>query len=277
MYHKTMAANCPLSEVVSMPEMAAGQHDLEEGDQLVLLNAFDVMHKNPDSVLDVFSLDTDVFVLLTGHSHLLPKSTTMIRKKGERIPIYEIHARLGSKRVEAIIGWYAFKGTDNTGSFAGKGALSSVKAFMLADDEMLTAFAAFGQTNDMPDMIVAQMERYVCSLYKTGDVRASSLRELRWALFAQHGKEGQQLPPTMGTLIPHTHRAYYMALVWKTSQRPCPQLPPPTRYYWKTVDDRLKPVYCLNAPAPEALLELRKCNCKTGCIKKSRADAANIN
>ncbi len=32
--------------------------------------------------------------------------------------------------------------------------MSSVKAFMLGDDEMLTAFAAFGQTNDMPDMIV---------------------------------------------------------------------------------------------------------------------------
>ena len=60
-----------------------------------------------------------------------------------------------------------------------------------------------------------------------------------------------------------------MALVWKSSKKPNLQAPNPTRYYWESVDDRLKPVYCVNAPAPEALLELRKCNCKTGCITKS--------
>ena len=38
-----------------------------------------------------------------------------------------------------------------------------------------------------------------------------SLRDLRWALLAQKGKEGQQLPPTLGTLIPNVHRAFYMA------------------------------------------------------------------
>ena len=70
-----------------MPEMAGCQHNLEEGDQLVLLIAFDVMHKNPESVLDVFSVDTDVFVLLLGNFLRLPKSTTFIPKKGERISI----------------------------------------------------------------------------------------------------------------------------------------------------------------------------------------------
>ena len=67
MHHKTIEANVPLSVAVCMPEMEAGGHNLEEGDQLVLLNAFDVMYKNPNATLDVFSVDTDVFVLLTGH------------------------------------------------------------------------------------------------------------------------------------------------------------------------------------------------------------------
>jgi len=43
----------------------------------------------------------------------------------------------------------------------------------------------------------------------------------------------------------------------------------PTCYYWQSEDDRLKPVYCIKAPAPEALLVLRKCNCKTHCTRKS--------
>ena len=51
MYHTNMKANCSLSDVVSMPEMAAGKRSLEDGDQLVILNAF-----------DVFLVDTDFFL-----------------------------------------------------------------------------------------------------------------------------------------------------------------------------------------------------------------------
>ena len=97
MHHTTIEANVPLSVAVCMPEMEAGGHNLEEGDQLVLLNAFDVMYKNPNATLDVFSVDTDVFVLLTGHCIKLPRSTTLIRKKGERISIYETYKKLGHK------------------------------------------------------------------------------------------------------------------------------------------------------------------------------------
>lgn len=63
MHHTTMKANCPLSDNVSTTEMVAGKHNLEEGDQLVPLNAFDVTYKNPNSIFDVFLVDTDVFVL----------------------------------------------------------------------------------------------------------------------------------------------------------------------------------------------------------------------
>ena len=45
-------ANCPLSGIVSMPEMTSGLHHFEESDQLVLLNAFDVMQKNSNTTLD---------------------------------------------------------------------------------------------------------------------------------------------------------------------------------------------------------------------------------
>ena len=59
-----------------------------------------------------------------------------------------------------------------------------------------------------------------------------------------------------------------MALVWKLSNTPCPQLPSPTDYSWESINGRLKPIFCLNAPAPKVLLELRKCNCKTDCKKE---------
>ena len=268
-YHDKMEANCPLSDIISIPEMIAGQHSIEEGDQLVLLNAVDVMHKDPETMLDVFSLDTDVFVLLTGHFQLIPPSTTVVRKLGERISIKESYTKLGPKRSSALIGWYIFKGSDNTGSFAGKGVACHFRALLQADDGILDGFSKFGTTPEIPHWIYEQMERYICLLYKIGSITTDNVAELRWILFAQKNKEGQQLPPTTGTLIPHTSRAYYMALVWKMSTVPKPEIPPATNYYWKSVEGKLRPVYCTNLPAPEALLILQKCNCQTGCNRKS--------
>jgi len=98
MHHTLMKSNGNLSDIVSMSEMTAGHHNLEEGDQLVLLNAIDVMHKDKNAKLDVFSVDTDVLVLLTGTYPLLPPMTCLLRKKGERIPIWESYHKLGRER-----------------------------------------------------------------------------------------------------------------------------------------------------------------------------------
>ena len=54
-------ANCPLSDIVSMPETTSGLHQFEESDQLVLLNAFDVMHKNSNTTRIFLPVGTNVF------------------------------------------------------------------------------------------------------------------------------------------------------------------------------------------------------------------------
>ena len=248
---------------------STGKHNLEEGDQLVILNALDVMYKNQQSILDIFSVDTDVFALLTAHFSLIPQSTTLIRRGGEQIRIQESYMKLGRKRAEALLGWYAFTGTDSTGSFADKRVACHFKAFLQADDEMLDAFATFRLLSSIPPWIHRQMEKYVCLLYNIGNISSDEVPELRWMLFAQKSKECQQLPPILGTLVSHTSRAYFMVLVWRSSTEPCPLVLPTTDYFWELVDGSLKPVFCTESPAPEALLELRKCNCETDCQRNS--------
>ena len=267
MYDTVIEANCHLSNVVSMPEMTEGSHCLEEGDQLVLLNAVDIKHKAENAKLDIYSVDTDVFVLLTASYPLLPPNTSLVRKNKERISIFESYNKLGNEKAKALLGWYAFKGTDNTGAFAGKGVTSHFKAFMACDTAILDAFAAFGKTIDVPEWLVNQMERYICILYKpSGNVIPKSVKELRWALFAQNGKEGRQLSPTLGTLKPHIERAFYMALVWNLSIKPCPSIPPTTDFSWERLDGYLVPVLSINTPIPEALLERHRCCCRSSCM-----------
>lgn len=51
------------------------------------------------------------------------------------------------------------------------------------------------------------------------------------------GKEGKNLPPTIGTLIPHVFRAFYSALVSKLAITLLLEIPPPTDYYWVRLFD----------------------------------------
>ena len=103
MHHTVTEANCPLSDIFSMPEMTSGLHHFEESDQPLLLNAFDVVHKNSDTLLDFLSV---------GYKCFLPTSSTLFRKTKKRISIYECYLKLGHNKAEALILWHAFKGTD---------------------------------------------------------------------------------------------------------------------------------------------------------------------
>lgn len=46
------------------------------------------------------------------------------------------------------------------------------------------------------------------------------------------GKDAIYLPPTLGTLIPHIHRAYYRTILVKHGINPQFEAPDPTEYYW---------------------------------------------
>ena len=264
-------SNQPLSDLVTLPGMAERRHNLEEGDQLVLLNAVDVQCKDASITLDIFSVDTDVYILLIGNFTRIPKSTTLIRKMSERIRIEEDYLKLGPQRAEALIGWYAFRGTDNTGAFFGKGVTQHFQLFLRCDNDILSAFSAFGTDLDVGSSVYEQMERYVSKLYIPSGHRptlSSSVAEVRWMLFSQKNRDCKNLPPTLGTLKPHVMRAYYMALIWKRSIVPIATMPIPLKYGWTKFHGELKPVMYVQSPAPDVLLELKSCNCKTGC--KSR-------
>lgn len=62
--------------------------------------------------------------------------------------------KVRDKRPDALIGWYCFKGSDNTSGFAGKGISSYIKAFMDCDSDILDAILSIwasctGSTNSV--------------------------------------------------------------------------------------------------------------------------------
>ena len=177
--------------------------------------------------------------------------------------------QFGHQKAEALIGWYAFKGTDNTVSFAGRGVLSHFKAFLEEDNDILDVFAIFGLTNEVPNWIVGQIVHYLCLLYKTAGINACALRELRWALFAQKSREGQQLPPTLGTFIPHTPELsiwLYCGSHHKKCGHNFRPLLPTTRSLWITNSSQSTASIL---QLQMHYLRLEKCYCNTRCKKRT--------
>ena len=75
--------------------------------------------------------------------------------------------------------------------------------------------------------------------------------------------ESELLPPTRATLLPHIQRTNFVCLVQKSYITTHPKIPSLTNNGWKLVNGEVVPVRCLELPAPQAVLELIKCCCKT--------------
>ena len=62
-------------------------------------------------------------------------------------------------------------------------------------------------------------------------------------------------------------RAHYISLVWKSAHISSPVLPNPSDYGWvyNDQDEVYEPIMTSLAPAPESIIDLTVCNCKTNC------------
>ena len=130
---------------------------------------------------------------------------------------------------------------------------------MSCDDEIFDALAMLGNDIYLPADVCSLLERFVCILYRS-DIY-TKVNELRWFLFSNRAAEGENLPPTSGSLDLHIRWAHYIAMIWRKACESHPRLPAPTEFGWKldTDSSHFSPVFCLLKPAPESILHLIKC------------------
>ena len=67
------------------------------------------------------------------------------------------------------------------------------------------------------------------------------------------------LPPTSAAARQHSFRVYHQVQQWRGVALN------PTDWGWRLKDGRLTPLPTLREPAPESLLHLITCNCRSGC------------
>ena len=239
-------------------------HDHEEADTMILLHASTI---EKDAKLDIYASDTDILLQLVHRYPNLPYDTYFLGKS-DTVSIKDHHEYLGEKRAAAIIGFHAFTGCDVTGKFAGRSKEKCFKKFLEADDEILRALANLGATENLPgEEDLRNLERFVCFLYDS--TKIDQVKNLRWYLYSRKQAQGENLPPTMGALLEHFKRAHYTAMVYMRNLISVQDLPLPENYGWKYNSDLgiYEPVLTQVSPAPAAIVDLVKCNCKQGCVK----------
>lgn len=258
---------------ITVPELLLS-HSQEEADTLLLLHAVTISR---DAEVVINSPDTDVFLLMIYMYPSLPPATSFLTGKGKlkrSISLQTIYDKLGENHASAILGFHAFTGSDSSGRFAGRTKAWCFKVFLTCDVEILEALSSLGNNDPSPE-ICSQLERFVCRLYRSNTY--NKVNELRWFLYSNRAAEGESLPPTTGSLIPHIQRAHYITMIWKRAGVSHPCLPSPAKYGWNfdEATSHFTPVRCLHPPAPEATLNLVKCGCKCGC--KGRCSCRNNN
>lgn len=242
----------------------------EEADTRMLLHAVDATARGASSIT-IQSPDTDVLVLaLWLYRRLCPFTSLIVGTGGKRrsIALGPLHEAIGEELVNALPGFHAFTGCDQTGTICGKGKVSCWNTLKKSERPILDAFSSLGSSQVISDDTYQMLERYTCQLYMSS-TQLSSVQEVRWLLFSKKQYTDEQLPPTQAALHQMIKRANYVALVWKACDTPQPNFPAPTLHGWRQDGDRLQPVPTTLPPAPKAVLQLIKCGCKGKCITMS--------
>ena len=153
-------------------------------------------------------------------------------------------------------------GCDSTSAFVGRGKKAAFD-LIASGGVWQQAMASLGQEVVVSEELYAQCERFVCALYGSKD--AVDVNDLRYRQFCLQRMSAAHLPPTKDALRKHVMRANYQAAVWRWALEADPDIPPPHRNGWIVSADGIVVDWMDQKPAPEELLSLKQCGCKTGC------------
>ena len=255
------------------------EHTHEKADTMIPNQVLRSIDEHLSQEICVSSPDTDVLVLLLDlvsrgrHGNL--NSLKFLTGKGanyREIDVIQRVQAIGIHKCQGLIGLHHFTGADWGGKFVGITKKSWVKVYMALDDDhpAVDCFRELGEgliqnklaNGELPTE-VKELEKFVCqACCKVGP---TTLPELRWELFRSRNLEGEMLPPTRASLLPHITRANFMAMRDKSYTTSCPDLPPIKENGWSERQGAYVPVMCLSLLAPQAVIELTKCGCKSDC------------
>ena len=242
-----------------------------DADVLIAKTAVDIAQSKNVTVIGE---DTDHIVLLLYHSDIenkriffksdVNKGTT----KGNRIwDINRTKQLLGPDMCQNLPVIHALTGCDSTSQMFGIGKGSAFKRYRY-DKQLRTKSEVFQSPCSSNEEIAVAGESILVNL--SGGLQSEGLDQLRYRKFTNKVMcsstcvKVQSLPPTSAAAKFHCFRAYYQVHEWLDSNAElCP-----LALGWVRVNDRLVPIRTDLAAAPDDLLKMIRCRCKSSCDTK---------
>ena len=159
---------------------------------------------------------------------------------------------------------HAFTGCDTTSRIYGIGKGVVLKK-ALNDSNFKNQAKVFMNTSSHSTIEEAGENAFKC-VYNGNQIE--DLDALRFRKFVQKVNTSnnvvqvETLPPTKAAARFHSFRTYLQVQTWVGSELN------PLEWGWRKENDLLTPVKCNMLAAPERLLNVIRCNCKTGCDTK---------
>ncbi|KAK3878633.1 hypothetical protein Pcinc_016764 [Petrolisthes cinctipes] len=161
-----------------------------------------------------------------------------------------------------ILFTHAILGCDTTSRVFGVG--KSVSLRLVQESPIFREQASvFRKVSATKDEIIAAGEKAMGLLCKGGVT--DSLNELRLKRFHAQVTDNKtaihprNLPPTSSSTKFHSLRVYHQVQEWMGNSLP------PEEWGWRIQDGHFIPIHSDQDPAPQFLLELVRCKCKSGC------------
>lgn len=215
--------------------------------------------------------DTDLLILLLYHTQEFHRKVYMAA--GERN--WDIKVAQTALNAECtdlsktLLFCHGFGGCDTTSGLhsIGKGTIlkKSARSSFLREQSQV-----FETPRTSCERIIKAGEKAMAFLYSNGE-EERSLNSLGYVKYQQKlvtstsSIEPQQLPPTSAAAQFHSMRSYYQIQEWISLKGDAMD---PLEWGWNITGDKMFPIYTNRTPAPEDLLHLIRCTCKTDCLTR---------
>ena len=244
-----------LSDKINLtPRLRAVKHTAD-ADCMIVTTALDTLKRHKPVLIR--SDDTDVLVLCLTAA----ETQGLFLKRGCKVYNSEkFQAALGPLMKTNLLVLHGFFGNDTVSSFYSHPSSSAVKKKW---DHLSQELAIFKDETATKEEIHAAGMKLVATTYRCSpELNAERVRIFKERCNNKSSKKQislERLPPTEDAAKLHSERAYLQVQEWLGNRLD------PTSFGWVLRDGILDPIPMLLKPAPESLMEIKKCGCSTGC------------
>lgn len=216
----------------------------------------------------VVGQDTDLLVMLIALTPEKPNNMFFMKPPTRSNPsvVYDINklAKKYAKTRKCLLFIHAISGCDTTSAIYRKGKVQALQ-ILSKNPQLQTEIEIFLNQDSTRDKICEAGEKFILQMY--GVTKQNTLDESRYYLYNKATAklnlkskfELASLPPTSAAARQHSLRTYLQVQQWQGINLN------PTDWGWKLSAGTLQPVPTLVNVAPDELLNMVSCNCKTGC------------